>query len=52
MNKLRVFTYVALGFAIVGAGYYVYERNRINQLNKKVSSLEDALEQLKNAKQS
>jgi hypothetical protein len=36
--------------AIASIGYYFYEKRRVNELNKKVDSLEDALKMLEEAK--
>jgi hypothetical protein len=45
MNK-KYIVYISLGIALVSLGYYFYEKKRIDKLNQKVDSLQDALDKL------
>jgi hypothetical protein len=50
MNKTKGILLITTTLAILGVGYWFYEKQRVKALNEKVDSLEDALAKLNEAK--
>ena len=43
--KGKIILYTASLIAVASIGYYIYQKRRVDQLNEKVISLEDALKE-------
>jgi len=50
--KGKTIIYLTSAIALASLGFYFYQKRRVNELNKKVDSLEDALKSLELAKNS
>lgn len=50
MNKTKAILILSSTIAILGFGYWFYEKKRVQALNERVDSLEDALAKLNEAK--
>ena len=48
--KLKPIIYLSTALALASLGFYFYQKRRVSELNKKVDSLEDALQRLEEAK--
>jgi cellobiose-specific phosphotransferase system component IIC len=44
--KGKTLLIITSAIAVASIGYYLYEKRRVDEINKKVTSLEDALKQL------
>lgn len=50
MNKTKSILLITSTLAILGVGYWYYQKKRVQALNEKVDSLEDALSRLNEIK--
>ena len=48
--KGKSIIYITTALALASLGYYFYQKKRVNELNKKVDTLEDAIKRLQEAK--
>ena len=46
MNKKRAIIYISISLALVGFGFWFYEKQRVKKLNAIVDNFDDALNKL------
>lgn len=49
MNKVKAIILISVSLALVGAGFWFYEKQRVQKLNEQVDSVDDALSKLNQA---
>jgi len=48
--KAKSIIYITTALAFASLGYYFYQKKKVNELNRKVDTLEDAIKRLQEAK--
>jgi beta-lactam-binding protein with PASTA domain len=52
MTKGKAILYITASIALASFGFWLYQKQKVKTLNAKVDSLEDAIKQLQEAKNS